>query len=336
MKIIACLALLAAAAPCGAEELNLFAWSEYVPQKVLAAFTKETGITVNYETYASNEELLSKLLAGGGGYDIIQPSDYTAQAMIRQSLLEPLDLTRLPGISNIDPRYLHLPHDPEGKFTVPYMSGTVGIVVNTEAVKDPVRGYSDVFQERHRDRIVALNDNREWVAWALCSLGKPVNDITPATLEAAKPVLSRWIGYVKVFDSDSPKTALLNGDVDLGVVWSGEAAILWKASHKFAYVLPAEGVAQFVDVLAIPAGAPHKDAAYRFIAFILRPEVSKMISDEFPYTNPNAAARKLLSPEQLANPASYPPVDARLQTFTDIGKRAADIDRLMTDLKSAR
>ena len=141
---------------------------------------------------------------------------------------------------------------------------------------------------------------------------------------------------MKVFDSDSPKTALLNGDVDIGIVWSGEAALLWKENKKFVYVIPAEGAHQFIDVLAIPANAKNKEAAHQFINYILRPEVSVLISEAFPYTNPNLAARKLLSAEQLANPASYPPGTPKLETFRDIGKAAADVDRLVTDLKSAR
>lgn len=317
-------------------ELNLFAWSEYVPQKVIDGFTRETGIAVNYEAFSSNEEMIAKLVAGGGDYDVIQPSEYAAEALIKAGLLARLDLSRLPHLGNIDPDLRHPPYDPEGAYAVPYMCGTVGIVVNTAVVHDPIRGYADVFSPAHAGRIVVVNDNREIVSWALASLGLSPNDITPATLQRVRPVIARWLKLIKVFDSDSPKTALLNGDVDLGVVWSGEAAILWNQDHKFHYVLPREGAHRFVDLLAIPAGAPHPDAALRFIDYILRPEVSRLISDEFPYTNPNLPARRLLSPAQRANPASYPPGAARLATFRDIGRRAAEVDRLMTDLKSAQ
>ncbi|MSU69793.1 MAG: spermidine/putrescine ABC transporter substrate-binding protein [Opitutaceae bacterium] len=318
-----------------AGELNLFGWSEYVPQVVLDGFTRETGIKVNFETFASNEELLSKLVAGGGAYDLVQPSDYAAETLIRQKLLAPLDLAQLPNLKNIGPEFCHRPHDPEGKFTVPYLGGTVGIVVNTAKVKTPVKGYRDVFQARFQDRIVVLNDSREIVTWAFYALGLPINAITADNLAKARPVVAEWLRLVKVFDSDSPKTPLLNGDVDLGVVWSGEAAILWKENRKFQYVIPAEGAHQFIDVLAIPANAKNKGAAHRLINYILRPEVSQLISDAFPYTNPNLAARQLLSSEQLANPASYP-AGGRLESFRDIGRAAADIDRLVTDLKSAR
>ncbi|HKB89398.1 MAG TPA: spermidine/putrescine ABC transporter substrate-binding protein [Opitutaceae bacterium] len=315
-------------------EINLFAWSEYVPQEVIDSFSKETGIKVNYETYASAEEMLAKLLAGGSAYDLIQPPEYSAEALIKADLLRPLNPEHLPNLKNIGSEFLHQPHDPDQKYTVPYMTGTVGIVVNTAKITIPIRGFRDVFQGKYRNRIVVVNDNREIVSWAFAALDLPMNELSAANLAKARPLLAGWLPQVKVFDSDSPKTALLNGDVEVGVVWSGEAALLWNENKKFKYVLPVEGAHMFIDLLAIPKTAPHPNEAERFIDYILRPEVSALISKKFPYTNPNLEARKLLSAEQLANPASYPPV-GKLDTFRDVGKGAAAVDRLVTDLKSA-
>ena len=120
----------------------------------------------------------------------------------------------------------------------------------------------------------------------------------------------------------------MNGDVDLGVVWSGEGAILVNSDKKFAFVVPEEGAHQFIDSLAIPKGAPNVAGAHLFIDYILRPDVSKLISEKFPYTNPNAEARKLLTPEQLKNPASYPELKNRT-TFRDIGKAGSVLDALV-------
>lgn len=335
-KLLLSLSLLAGSTGLTAAELNLFGWSEYVPQDVLDGFTRETGIKVNFETYASNEEMLSKLVAGGGDYDLIQPSEYAAELLIRRRMLAPLDRARLPNLKNLAPEFRGLAHDPQDAYTVPYMSGTVGIVVNTAVVKDEIRGYKDVFRPKFRNRLVVLDDNREIVTWALYASGLPANEINAASLARVRPLIAEWVKLVKLFDSGSPKTALLNGDVDLGIVWSGEAALLWNEDRKFKYVLPAEGAHRFIDIFAIPAGAPHKEAAHAFINYVLRPDVSKLISAAFPYTNPNAEARKLLSADELANPASYPPGAPKLETFRDIGKAAADIDELMTDIKSAQ
>ncbi len=313
--------------------LNLFCWSEYVPESVIKGFEEETGIKVNVENYASNEEMLSKLLAGASNYDLVQPSEYTIEALIQAGKLDELNLANIPNIANLDPKYRKMPHDPEGKYSVPWMVGTVGIVVNTDTVKDPIEGYGDVFSGKYAGRIVVLKDAREIVTWALATLGISANDVTPENLAKVKPILKEWLPQVKVYDSDSPKTALLNGDVDLGIVWSGEAAILWKEDKKFKYVLPKEGAHQFIDSLAVPKGAANKENAEKFINYILKPEVSALISADFPYTNPNVAARKLLSEEELANPASYPPGDPKLETFKAIGKVASDIDKLVTDMK---
>jgi spermidine/putrescine transport system substrate-binding protein len=324
--------LVAAVQLRAAKELNLFGWSEYVPQAVLDKFTTETGIKVNYETYASNEEMLSKLLGGAAQYDLIQPTDYVIEALRAKGKLEAIDFKNVPNFKNIAKEYTHLPHDPEQKYSVPYMAGTVGIVVNTEKIKEPITGLDDVFSGKYSGRIVALNDNRELLTWALRVLGDDINKITPDAIAKARPLLAKWLPQIKLYDSDSPKTALLNGDVDVGVVWSGEAAILYRENKKFAYVLPKEGAHLWIDSLAIPKGAPHKESAELFINFILRPEISALISEAFPYTNPNSEARKLLTPEQLANPASYPTA-TKLETFRDIGKAASAVDKLITDLK---
>jgi spermidine/putrescine-binding protein len=200
--------LLAGLASAPAAELNLFGWSEYIPQNVIDAFTKETGVKVNFETYASNEELIAKLVAGGGKYDLVQPSDYAAEVMIRQKLLAPLDAAKLGNRGNLLPDFRRRAHDPEDRYTVPYMSGSVGIVINTDKVKTPVKTYRDVFDAKFANRIVVLNDNREIVTWALYSLGLPINRIDAAALAKARPIIGEWVKRVKVFDSDSPKTRL--------------------------------------------------------------------------------------------------------------------------------
>ena len=335
MLVMLAVALGLAAPAVAAEELNLFAWSEYVPQSVLDGFTKETGIQVNYESYASNEEMLAKLMSGAASYDLIQPSEYVIEALVKEKQLVPLDHAKIPNLKNIGKEYWDQPHDPELKYSIPYMQGTVGIVINTEKVKDPVTGFGDVFQAKNKGRIVILDDSLEIVTWGLATQGIGPDGVTKESIEGVRPVLAAWLPLVKVYDSDSPKTPLLNGDVDLGIVWSGEAAILIKEQPgKFNYVLPKEGAHMFIDNLAIPKGAPHVEAAHKFIDYILRPEVSRKISEDFPYTNPNVEARKLLTPEERANAASYPPGNPKLSTFRDIGPLAANVDKLVTDLKA--
>ncbi|HEY8898832.1 MAG TPA: spermidine/putrescine ABC transporter substrate-binding protein [Chthoniobacterales bacterium] len=315
------------------KELNLFCWSEYVPQSVIDRFTKQTGIKVNVENYASNEEMLAKLLSGGGKYDLVQPSEYVIEALIKDGQLLELDHSLIPNLKNLAPEFANMSFDPGNKYSVPWMAGTVGIVVNTELVPDEFKTYADVFQDKYKGNIVVLDDAREIVSWGLTSIGIPVNDVTDENLAKVKPVLAKWLPLVKVYDSDSPKTALLNGDVAIGVVWSGEGAILVKEDKKFKWVLP-PGAHLFVDSLAVPKAAPHPRNAQLFMNFVLRPKISTLISEDFPYLNPNVEARKLLTPEQLANPASFPTGDvSKMEVFHDIGTQASKVDDLITTLK---
>jgi spermidine/putrescine transport system permease protein len=318
------------------KSLHLFCWSEYIPQEIVDAFSQESGIKVSMETYSSNEEMLAKLFAGGGNYDLIQPSEYVIEGLIKEGLLTPIDHARIPNMKNLAPEFTNMSFDPGNKYSIPYMAGTVGIVVNTELVQDEIKGYNDVFREKFAKNIVVLDDAREIVSWGLESLGIPVNEVSDENLAKVKPVLEKWLPLVKVFDSDSPKTALLNGDVALGVVWAGEGAILLNEDEKFKWIVPAEGAHLFVDSLAIPKSAKHVQNAELFINYVLRPEVSAKISEVFPYLNPNLAARELLTPAQRKNPASFPTADqlANMQTFRDVGEQATKIDELVTSLKA--
>ena len=334
LLLIDAAALVAASCSKPQKELNLFAWSEYVPQAVLDQFTAETGIKVNYETYDSNEEMLSKLLGGASGYDLIQPSEYVIESLGKAGQLVALDRAKIPNFKNLDPDYLDRPHDPQQQFSIPYMVGTVGIVVNTAKVSEPVKGYRDVFSGKYAGRIVALDDDRELLTWALASVGADINQIDDAALAKARPVLAAWLPQIKVFDSASPKTAFINGEADVGIVWSGEAALLFNENPNYLYVLPEEGAHRFIDSLAIPQGAPNVEHAHQFLDFILRPEISALISADFPYTNPNLEARKLLTDAERANPASYPVNPPKLETFRDVGQAASVIAKLVTDLKA--
>jgi spermidine/putrescine transport system substrate-binding protein len=326
---------LGSVAPAQAEELNLFAWSEYIPQTVLDAFKKETGITVNYEAFASNEEMVAKLLAGASKYDLIQPSEYIVEALTKAKKLTELDHAKLPNLKNLDPKMMKLAYDPGLKYSVPYMTGAVGIAYNKEKIKEPIKGFKDIFSGKHAGRIVVVDDAREILSWVLATQGKDINTINKEVIDGARPMMGEWLKQVKLYDSDSPKDALMNGDVDIGIVWSGEGAtLLNEQPDKFAWVLPAEGTHMFIDNLSIPADAKNKEAAYKFINFILRPEISKMISDDFPYTNPNLEARKLLDEDAKKNAASYPPADVKLDIFRDIGEVSSLIDELYTSLKS--
>ncbi len=332
-----------ARAAAAKQTLNIYCWSEYIPQGVIDSFQKANKVKVNVENYASNEEMMAKLQAGSAKYDLIQPSEYIIEELGKAGQLEELNMANIPNFKNLDPKFTKQAHDPENKYSVTWMAGNVGIIINRGKIKDEIKGYGDVFQDKYKKRIVVLDDSREMVSWALASLGIGINEITTENLDKAKGVLAKWLPLVKLYDSDSPKTALLNGDVDLGIVWNGEGAKVLEESKKskrrklsFEYVLPGEGAHMFIDSLAVPKGAKNKDLAEKFINYVLEPKVSVQVWEEFPYTLVNAEGKKLLKPEQLANTASFPPGEPKLDLFRAIPpEMSAAIDKLVTDLKNA-
>jgi spermidine/putrescine transport system substrate-binding protein len=313
-------------------QINVLCWSEYIPQELVQGYQEQTHVKVNLDTVDSNEAMKSKLIAGGTKYDIVQPSEYFVEQLIKANQLAPLDMSRIGNFKNILPEFTNQPFDPGNKYTVPYMSGTVGIVYNAEKIKTPIKGFKDVFKPENSGRIIVVNDNREIVSWAMIVNGIDINDMTPANLEKVKPMLAQWVKLIKKYDSDSPKTDLLQGNVDIGIIWNGEAAKVIAQDKRYKWVVPEEGTHRYIDNLAIPANAENKEAAHEFIDFCLLPENGKLIADAWPYTSPNGEAKKLLTSDQLNNPASYPELK-NPQTFRDIGKAAADIDKLMTELR---
>lgn len=319
-------------APVATKELRVFCRPGHIPQTVIDQFTKETGVNVSVENYASKEEMLAKLLHGDR-YDIILPGEDVTSAMIQDGLLHPIDHSKIPNLKNIGAKFLNMGFDPGNKFSIPFLADPVGIVINTEKIQDDIKGFADVFTEKNSRNIVVLDDAREIVTWGFLAQGIPINQVSDENLEKVKPLLSRWLPRVKT--SDSPKTALLNGEAAIGIVRGGEAAALLNADKKFKWVIPAEGTHLALESLVIPKAADNVANAETFLNFVLRPDISKQISDALPSLNPNLGARKLLSPAQFANPASYPDDKnvVRMQIFEDIDGQSSKIDEIVTHLK---
>lgn len=334
----------AAETPAEEQVLNLFAWSEYVPQALLDGFTEETGIQVNYDAYASNEEMYAKISAGAIGYDLIQPSDYWVGVMSRQGLLEELDLSKIPNLSNVDPNLPYDLYDPGHKYTVPYQWGSVSLAVNTDKISKPITSYKDLWNPDYAGRIVLLDDERQVIGMALLALGYDPNTTDPDELDQAKELLLELVPGVKLFDSDTPSTAFLTGEADIGLIWNGEAAIAHGEDPAITYVYPEEGTVFWYDNLAIVKGAEHIDAAHAFMDYVLRPEVSLLITAEFPYSNPNLEALNLLQSQDadayaayMSFPATNPSTDALAKAFVleDVGEATAIYDTIWTEIKTA-
>lgn len=271
------------------KELNIFVWTEYIPTEWKTCFEEVYGVKINHDEYSSNEEMYAKLLAGGSNYDLVQPTDYIIGLMIRQGLLQEIDQSKLP-MSNFDPNYLNKTFDPGNNYTVPYMAGVDAIVYNSDVVTTPPVSFADLWNPDYAGRLVFLDDSRVIIGMTLLTLGYEVNSTDSAQLEEAKEKLAELIPSVKLFDSDSPKTALIAGDVDLGITWTGEAFTAQQENPAFNFVYPSEGAIFWQDNWAVPSGASHMDAAYAWINYTMQGNMFWLMLRDFPYVVPNKAA----------------------------------------------
>lgn len=281
-------------------EVNLFVWTEYIPQDMIDCFEMVYGIEVNRDEYSSNEEMYAKISAGGASYDLVQPTDYIVSLMIRQELLEKFDKSKLPNLENLDPNYLNLEFDPNNEYTLPYQAGTDAIVFNSDTVENPPASWADLWKPEYAGRMVFLDDSRAVIGLTLLTLGYDVNSTDPAQLEEAKNKLAELVPGIKIFDSDSPKTALIGGDADLGMTWTGEAFLAQQEVPAIEYVYPTEGAIVWQDTNAIPAGAPHLDAAYAWLNYTMQGDVFWLMLRDFPFTNPNLAALDYAKDNEMA------------------------------------
>lgn len=324
------------------DRLNLFVWTEYIPEDATRCFEDVYGVTVNHSEYSSNEELYAKLNAGGGNYDIVLPTDYMVPLMIRQGLVQELDHAKLPVLADMNPGYLDLSFDPGNKYSVPYQAGTDGIVVNTERVETLPQSYADLWNPDYAGRMIMIDDSRAIIGAVLLSLGYDQNTTNEAELEEASAKLKELVAGVSIFDSDSPKTALVAGDADLGIVWTAEALLAQQENPAIEYIYPAEGVIRWQDNYMIPADAPNVDAAYAWINYTMQPALFWQMLRDFPYNNPSDATLAYaqehhtdLYDAYMASNITNPPAEvlAAGHNIEDVGEATPLYDRIWTEAK---
>ncbi|MDR2708397.1 MAG: spermidine/putrescine ABC transporter substrate-binding protein [Elusimicrobiota bacterium] len=335
--VIAALGFFAIA--CGSKkvnngEVNVFIWTEYIPESVIEAFQDETGIKVNLATYSSNEDMLSKVKASQTSvYDIAVPSDYMVKRMIAEGLLSELDGASLQNFSNLDASYLNRDFDPKNLYSVPFMAGVAAVVVNKTMVSEEITTFFQLLEPKYKNSIVVLDDYRAVIGAVAKSLGYSFNTTSPADLKRVDSAMALLKPNVKLRDSDSPKTAMLNGETSIGYMWAAEIAIaMQEKPDTFEVVFPKEGAYLFIDNFVILKNAKNFENAKRFIEFILRPEISAQISEQYPYVNPNKEALKLLPASYLDNPASNvpPEVFKNGEFIKDVGQSIEIYDDIWT------
>ncbi|RDW15746.1 spermidine/putrescine ABC transporter substrate-binding protein [Oceanobacillus arenosus] len=314
----------ASAGYSSANTLTVYNWGDYIDEEVIKQFEDETGITVIYETFDSNEAMMTKIKQGGTTYDVAVPSEYMIQKMIEEDLLIELDRTKLPNLKNIDERFMDLSFDPGNKFSVPYFWGTVGIVFNTKMLPDmDFNSWDDLWNPELKNDILLVDSAREVIGMSLNSLGYSLNDINKDHLQEAKEKLNTLTPNIKAIVGDENKLLMMNGEAPVALVWSGDASEIMFENEDLDYSVPEEGSNLWFDNMVIPKTAKNIEGAHQFINFMLDAEVAAQNTEYVSYSTPNKEALKYM-PEDMVNDERFypsPELTDKLEVYDNLGKR---------------
>jgi spermidine/putrescine-binding protein len=315
--------------------LHYFTWSDYVSPDLLKEFEREHGVKVIVDTFSSNEELLAKLQSGASGYDVTVPSDFMVSTMITQGLLAELDPAVIPNTSFLESHLQRPAFDPEHRYAVPYLWGTVGIGYDSSVLTTAPDSWAVLWDERYKGKISMLNDEREVFGAVLRSMGHSMNVTDPEKIDAAKQKLLVQKPLVKTYTSDHYDQLLASGDVILAHGWGGPVARAMRDRPSIRYVVPKEGGTIWTDCLVVLQSSQQKKKAMQFVNFLIDARVAALTSERLLFATSNHEARRLVSPQILNNPAVYPTDDlvTRLEWMTDVGKAMRIYDRAWTELK---
>ena len=312
----------APALPVNVEEkvLNIYNWPDYIPEGMIAAFEKETGIKVNYDTFETNEALHAKLVAGNTGYDIVVPGTVFAKPQIAGGLLQPLDKSKVPNLANLEPAIMNTltKADPDNKYLVPWAWGFTTVGINKTKVDKALAGmampenaWDLVFDPKYTAKlkscgIAYLDSPTEIIPAALHYIGKDAYSNDPADYKAATDMLFKVRKDVRLF-SATMIDDVAGGKACAVIGWSGDINIASGRAKEngskevIEALLPSTGALIFADTMALTKDAKHPNNAHAFIDFYLRPENAASVTNTMSYPTANKAAIPQIKPEISGN-----------------------------------
>ena len=303
-------------------ELYVYNWGEYIDEDVISQFEEETGITVVYDLFETNEEMYPVIEAGAVNYDVVCPSDYMIQKMRENDLLAELNFDNIPNIDQIDPAYMEMSQafDPENKYSVPYCWGTVGILYNTKLLDElgvpaPTK-WADLWDERLSGEILMQDSVRDAFMVALKKDGYSMNSESKDELEQTKQELIDQKPLVQAYVIDQVRDKMIGGEAAVGVIYSGEMLYIQDEvanlglDYDLEYVIPEEGTNLWLDSWVIPKNEKNKENAEKWIDFMCRPEIAKANFEYITYPTPNKGAFELLDEEMQNNKAVFPDINS--------------------------
>jgi len=333
-----CLVLLLLLTGCGGpvNKLNVFIWSEYIDPQIVRDFEREFQCKVTLDLYEDNESMIAKLKGGGVSlYDIVVPSDYVIPAMRASGLLAELRHENIPNLKNIDLQFANPPFDPGNRYTAPYLWGTVGLYLRGKPVEETWGLLFD--PAKQPGPFLLMDDMRPCFSAALRYKGYSINSTDPKELQEARDLLldakKRSLGFE---GGVGGKNKVLGKTCVLALVYNGDAVRGMQEDAATRYFVPQEGGEIWLDSLCIPARAPHRDLAEKFINHLLDARVGARLANFIRYATPNRAARAFVNAADLKNPAIYPPPEMmqKLEFLRDLGDRTKLYDELWTQVRS--
>jgi spermidine/putrescine transport system substrate-binding protein len=319
------------------DQLYIYTWTQYTDKELLTTFTTQTGMKVIADVYESNDVMLAKLQAGGGGtYSIIYPSDYMVQKMAEKGLLTEIDHSRLIGLDNLFPQFHNPIYDPNNRYSIPFNWGTTGLLYNSEKLTNAPDDWEYLWQNQDKlnKRFTLLNDVREVMGATLRMLGYSYNSQNENEVKQAYEKLKLLKPAIAAFDTDAWQNKILAGDLAIAMCYSADAVKISKENPKLKFVIPRSGSSLWTDTIVIPKSNPNIAGAYAWINLILQPEVAAKISERLYISTPNQAGFEQLPKSIQENTNLFPPeaLLAKCERLSPLGKFEEVYDRYWTEL----
>ncbi len=329
---------------CGKKEekpvLNFMNYGENIGEGVLEEFEEKYGIHVNQEVYDAPEEMYNKISAGASQYDVIVSIDYLVQRMISEDRLEKIDYSNVPNMDKIESDHLGKSFDPDNEYSVPYMSGTIGICYNTDYVDEPIDSWTALWDTKYNKNVLLLDGVRDSLGAALKMLGYSVNTTNQDEINEARDKLIelKQNGNLLAIGSDDNTDKMARGEAAISILWSGEGLNLEAEHDNIRFVVPKEGANFWIDSLCIPKGTKNKENAEKFINFLCEKDPSFRTADEIGYTTTQREAREEQDDSVKNNPNAYMPEELlkKCESYDYLGNKLKLYEQAWTDFKDYR
>lgn len=313
---------------------------DYIDEDLLSKFTKETGIKVDYSTYDTNEIMYQKLKSSPGSYDLVIPSDYMIEKMIKEDMVEKIDFNNISNYEYIGDEYKNLSYDPNNEYSVPYMWGTIGIIYNPDIVTEPVNSWDILWDTKYSNKQLIMFDSmRDTLAIGLKKLGYSINSTNSDEIAAATQELIKQKQTMDpLYYVDEVKDKMINEEAAIAPVWSGDAAYIMSQNPKLKYVIPQEGSNKWFDAMVIPKDSKNKENAEKLINFLCDPENALQNVEYIEYSTPNTGAYELLDDDVKNNTGLYPSEEVlnKCEVFVDLGDSLKLYDQAWMDIKTSK